>query len=149
MSPETKLYIDILGSASSAVGLLLTLFLVYQAAKLRQSFVRRARLPEINKDLKKMASELSKNLGDWDTDKNPVFESLSNIRALLENVSPRLPSEERRKVESYLLQLRPRKYMFLRSPISERNLESSWALYTELSGLLTTLHQLEKDQKWD
>jgi hypothetical protein len=44
---------------------------------------------------------------------------VSSSNSLLENIKPKLPSKERKKVGAYLNQLRPTKYLFIRSSISE------------------------------
>src|SRR5690554_2470287 len=100
--PEWLTDLNRLGSLSSILGLIVTLFLLYEARKIRNSFLRRARLPEVNRELSKSTSQLSENLKGWSSDKKPSLETLSTIKALLENVRGKLPSEEKRKVDEYL-----------------------------------------------
>jgi hypothetical protein len=147
--PDWLTDINKLGSISSIAGLIVTVFLFLEARKIRNSFLRRARLPELNKELTKVTSEISESLKKWDTDKTPALETFSKVKALLENISPKLPSDEKRKVENYLNRLQPKKYLIIKSSISELNEDSAWELYTELSGLVTSLQQLAKDSKWD
>ncbi len=147
--PEWLTDINKIGSISSVVALFVTVFLFIEARKIRNSFLRRARLPEINKELAKYTSEVSENLKKWEVDKNPALEKFSTIRALLENLRTKLPPEERKKVESYLSRLKPRRYLFLKGSISDLSEDSAWELYTDLNGLVTSLQQLAKDSKWD
>lgn len=147
--PDWLTDINKLGSISSIIGLIVTVFLFLEARKIRNSFLRRARLPEVNKELAKVTSEVAESLKKWDSDKTPVLETFSKVKALLENISPKLPSDEKRKVENYLNRLQPKKYFIIKSSISELNEDSAWELYTELSGLVTSLQQLAKDSKWD
>lgn len=147
--PDWLTDINKLGSISSILGLIVTVFLFIEARKIRNSFLRRARLPEVNKELAKITSQVSDRLKKWESDKKPVLETFSNVKALLENIRPKLPSEEKRKVESYLSRLQPKKYLIIRSSISELKEDDAWELYTELSGLVTSLQQLAKDSKWD
>jgi hypothetical protein len=147
--PEWLTYLNKLGSLSSILGLIVTLFLLYEAKKIRNSFLRRARLPEVNRELSKSTSQLSENLKDWSSDKNPTLETFSTIKALLENIKEKLPSDERRKVDEYLSNLHPKKWWFINSPLSELTEDEAWNRYTDLSGLVTRLQQLAKDSKWD
>jgi hypothetical protein len=147
--PEWLTDLNKIGSISSIIGLIVTIFLFVEARKIRDSFLRKARLPEINKELLKVFSKVSGQLNNWGTDRNPALEAFSNVKALLENIKPKLPSKERKKVGDYLNQLQPKKYLFIRSSISELDKDAAWELYTELSGLMTTLQQLAKDSKWD
>lgn len=147
--PDWLTDINKLGSISSILGLVVTIFLFIEARKIRNSFLRRARLPEVNKELAKITSQISDHLKKWESDKKPALETFSNVKALLENIRPKLPSEEKRKVEGYLSRLQPKKYLIIRSSISELKEDDAWELYTELSGLITSLQQLAKDSKWD
>jgi hypothetical protein len=147
--PEWLTDLNKIGSISSIIGLIVTIFLFVEARKIRDSFLRKARLPEINKELLKVASKVSGQLNNWSTDKRPALVTFSNIKALLKNIKPKLPSKERKEVGDYLKQLQPKKYLFIRSSISELDEDTAWELYAELSGLVTTLRQLANDSKWD
>lgn len=147
--PDWLTDINKLGSISSIVGLVVTIFLLLEAKKIRNSFLRRARLPEVNRELAKASSQLSENLKKWENDKTPSLETFSTINALLENIKPKLPPEEKRKVEHYLIRLHPTKYWLLKDSLSVLTEDQVWERYTELSGLVTTLQQLAKDSKWD
>lgn len=147
--PDWLTDLNKIGSISSMIGLVVTIFLFMEARKIRNSFLRRARLPEINRELAKVTSKVSDQLKNWDADKTPALETFSNIKALLENIKPKLPSEEGRKVSDYLNRLQPKKYLFIKTSISELGEDAAWELYTELSGLVTSLQQLAKDSKWD
>lgn len=147
--PDWQTHINELGSISSILGLIVTVFLFFEARKIRNSFLRRARLPELNKDLIKVTSEVAETLKKWNADKTPALETFSKVKALLENIRLKVPSEEKRKVDNYLNRLQPKKFFIMKSSISELNEDSAWELYTELSGLVTSLQQLAKDSKWD
>ncbi|MFH2134634.1 MAG: hypothetical protein ABII81_05575 [Pseudomonadota bacterium] len=147
--PEWLTDINKLGSISSIVGLVVTVFLFMEARTIRISFLRRARLPEINRELVKATSQVSLHLKAWDKDKKSALESLSNVKALLENIKPKLPASERKKVVAYLSRLQPRKFIVMKRSMAELSEDSAWELYTELSGLVTSLEQLAKDSKWD
>lgn len=147
--PDWLTDLNKIGSISSIIGLVVTVFLFLEARKIRNSFLRRARLPEVNRELSKSASQLSDRLKKWNDDKTPSIETFSTIKALLENIKSKLPPEEKKKVGEYLLKLHPKKYFFMNSPLSKLTEDEAWDRYTELSGLVTTLQQLAKDSKWD
>ena len=137
-----------LGSLASILGLLLTIFILLEARKIRKSFILRARLPQLIRDLTTSTSQLSEHLKILEEDKQPALKSLAEVKALLDNISSKLPAEEKKKVESYLLRLRPRSFYFFRSTVTDLDEDSAWVLYTELSGLVMALKQLEKDSRW-
>lgn len=100
--PEWLSDINTFGSAASIIGLIVTIFLFIEARSIRKSFLRRARLPELNKDLAKAASEISVHIKAWESNKEPALEKFSHAKALLENIRKKLPEDERRMVEKYL-----------------------------------------------
>lgn len=147
--PDWLKDINSVGSISSIAGLVVTIFLLIEARAIRQSFLRRARLPEVNKELIKTTSQISNQLKAWNADKSPALESLSRVKALLENVQTKLPAKERKKVQEFLAKLQPKKYFILKSSVSDLTEDSAWAIYTDLSGIITCLDQFAKDSKWD
>jgi hypothetical protein len=117
--PDWLTDLNKIGSISSIAGLIVTIFLFSEARKIRNSFLRRARLPEINKELAKSTSQLSERLKSWSDNKTPTLETFSTIKALLENIQSKLPPDEKKKVGEYLLRLYPKKYFILNISLSE------------------------------
>lgn len=142
-------YINNLSAVCSILGLIITVFLFVEARKIQKSFLRRARLPAVSKELAKMASKVPGELNNWNNDKKPALESFSKVNAILENIKPKLPTNEKGKVELYLSRLQPKTFFFAKGKMVDLSEESAWSLYTELSGLITSLEQLSKDSKWD
>jgi hypothetical protein len=139
--PDWLTDLNKIGSISSILGLIVTFFLLLEARKIRNSFLRR--------DLAKSTSQLSDRLKGWGVDKNSSLETFSTIKALLENIKPKLPSDEKKKVDDYLSKLHPKKYFVVNGSLSNLTEDQAWDRYTELSGLVTALQQLAKDSKWD
>ena len=146
--PEWLQNINTFGSAASIIGLIVTIFLFVEARSIRKSFLRRARLPELNKDLAKAASKISVHIKTWESDNEATLEEFSHAKALLENIKKKLPDEERKMVERYLNRLQP-KGLFKKREISDLNREEAFQLYSELTGLVTSLRELAKDNTWN
>lgn len=147
--PEWLKHINTFGSAASIIGLIVTIFLLIEARSIRRSFLRRARLPELNKDLAKASSEISAHIKAWENDNEPALETFLHAKALLENIKKKLPDDERKMVESYLDRLQPKRFWFKKREISDLNREEAFQLYSELNGLVTSLRELAKDNTWD
>lgn len=141
--------INTFGSVASIIGLIVTIFLFIEARSIRKSFLRRARLPELNKDLAKAASEISVHIKAWEINKEPALEKFSHAKALLENIKKKLPEDERRMVEEYLIRLQPNRLFFKKREISDLNRDEAFQLYSELTGLVTSLRELAKDNTWN
>ncbi|MCF7480068.1 hypothetical protein L3V32_25745 [Vibrio sp. J2-4] len=141
-------FVDI-ATLITVIGFFLTLWLLYEARHIRNSFLRRARLPQVTKELKGVSKALSSNLKSWGTQKEDARKQLSISRALLENLIPKLPNEEQKKCKAFVKQLKPRKWLIIKDSLSSVDEDKAWELYTELSAITTMLIQLEKDSKWD
>ncbi len=134
---------------SSIIGLGLSVFLFIEARKIKNSFLRRARLPEVLKELSQSNNKISKNLKNWDTESREGIEQFSIVRELLENLLLKLPDIEKKKVSAFIRTLETRKFWIIKKPIMQVTNDQAWELYTGLSGLITSLKQLQKDSKWD
>tara|TARA_B100001063_G_C16748468_1_gene548896 strand:+ start:971 stop:1417 length:447 start_codon:yes stop_codon:yes gene_type:complete len=147
--PEWLSDINIIGSAASIIGLTVTIFLFIEARSIRKSFLRTARLPELNKDLAKATSEISSHIKTWENNKEPALEKFLHAKALLENVKKKLPQNERRMVERYLNLLQPKRSLLKKREISCLDRDEAFKLYSELNGLVTSLRELDKDNTWN
>lgn len=147
--PEWLSNINTIASVASIIGLVVTIFLFIEARSIKKSFLRRARLPELNKDLAKATSEISAHIKSWESNKEPALEKFSHAKALLENIKNKLPEEERKMVEKYLIKLQPKRLLVKKREISELNREEAFKLYSELNGLVTSLRELAKDNAWN
>ena len=105
MNSNLPPWLQDLGTLSSVFGLFVTIFLLFEARTIKNSFIRKARLPEIAKDLSKASSLLSSHLKKWDQEKNLAVEQFALIKGLLENLFPKLPDEEKRMVKNYTKKL--------------------------------------------
>ena len=108
-------FVDI-ATFTTVIGFFLTLWLLYEARHIRNSFLRRARLPQVTKELKAVSKTLSSHLKSWGTQKEDARNQLSISRALLENLIPKLPNEEQKKCKAFVKQLKPRKWLIIKDP---------------------------------
>lgn len=137
------------GTISSIIGLIVTLFLLLEARKIQLSFLRRARLPALTKELNKSIPKISRSLGSWKTDDVKTKQEFAKVKALLENLKPKLTADEKKHINSFLVKLQPRKYYIIRTSIFDLTEDLAWDLYTDLNLIATGLDQLIKDSKWD
>ena len=141
--------INLFASICSIFGLFATIFLYIEARSIRQSFLRRARLPETIRELTRISSQISNQLKNWSADKAPALESFSKVKAILESTQPKLPSDKKNKVQNVLNKLSPKKYYIFKISLSDLTEQLAWEIYTDLSGVVVHLEQLSKDSKWD
>ncbi len=133
----------------SIFGFVVTCFLLIEARDIKNSFLRKARIPEIVTELTDVSGKLARNLKKWDAESSLALERLEITKGLLESIEKKLPGHEKKKVSNLISKLNVKKWIFFKVPISVLEKDQAWDLYTELSGVITSLKQLEKDSKWD
>lgn len=138
-----------LETALSLLGFVITLLLFHEAYKLRLSFLRRARIPEMIEELKAKSQIMSKNINDWNNQHRSFIEQALIIKGILENLKEKLVSSEKKKVIKFLDMLKPKKWFIFDKKLTELKEDEAWIIYAELSSVITSLVQHEKDSKWD
>lgn len=129
-------------SASSIIGFIVTCFLFVEARKIRHSFMRKARIPEIVDDLDRISSSLISHLKQYDKESRSAHEQIQKATALLESVLPKVQSAQQDKIKRFI--------DITKNAIdNDLNEDSSWTVSTELSGVVTYLQQIAKDSRWD
>ncbi|MUH95238.1 hypothetical protein GNP63_01555 [Aliivibrio fischeri] len=141
-------FID-LGTVLTVLGFIITLWLLWLTKDIKNSFLRRARLPQIIRELKSESTKLSSHLKKWEDEERDAIKQLSICKALLTNLVSKLPETEQKKCKEFIKKMTPRKFLIFRGKVTCINEDRAWELYTELSELTTILIQLEKDSKWD
>ena len=133
----------------SIIGFLVTLILLYEAKKIRLSFLRRARIPEMIEELKATSQIMSKNINNWSNQNRSFVEQTLIAKGILENLKEKLVNSEKKKVILFLNMLKPKKWFVIEIKLSQLNEEEAWAIYAEFSALITSLVQHNKDSNWD
>ena len=138
-----------IATASSVFGLLVTIFLFFEAKKIKNQFLIKARLPESAKEIENLGSKISENLDNWKSEKNIIYQDLAKIKGIIENLNPKLPKEEGKTAKIILIKLKPTKIIVFKKSIRSLKKEKVWEIYTELQTFISQLKQLEKDGSWN
>lgn len=146
MASALPQWLNDVASISSVIGLIVTVFLFIEARGIRDSFLRKARLPQVISELEMISSKISNGLKNWKDNERAVQEQFAISLGLLENIATRLPAAQKNRISDFVKKLRPKKYLFLDKKLNE---QGYWDLYTELSTVITMLVQLQKDSTWD
>lgn len=142
-------WVNDIASICSIIGLCISIYLLFAIKFIKKSFLRRARLPDVIKELTSVNKGLYNNLKDWENESLHGIEKLKISIGLLENLKPKLPVTEKKLVSQYLKKVKPTKYLFFANKINNLESEAAWDLYSDLSGLITSLDQLKEDSRWD
>ncbi|WP_064608947.1 hypothetical protein [Photobacterium sp. J15] len=127
----------------SGIGIIVSLFLLYEAKEIRKSFKRKATLPALNKRLlesSRLLNELlSQRRDNWDAKKFSV--ELTKLQACLEQSKDTLKDEDRKSVEKYINDIKS----FTRCSTQS----DAWYFYEQLQYIATKLEQTEQNLAWD
>lgn len=127
--------------------------LFYQIKRIRESFIKKIRFPELEKDLKTHTSKLSDNIKNWGQDKQNVLELLSSINAILKNIKSRNNNKEIKSIINITLRdlegKRNIKEWSFRKKLINLNENELWDLYNKITETQATLSETIKDMKWE
>jgi hypothetical protein len=133
--------------------LLISGVLFYQIKRIRESFIKKIRFPELEKDLKTHTSKLSDNIKNWGQDKQNVLELLSSINAILKNIKSRNNNKEIKSIINITLRdlegKRNIKEWSFRKKLINLNENELWDLYNKITETQATLSETIKDMKWE
>jgi len=137
-------------SLLTIIGFCITLFIAFQVKTIKQSFLRKAQLPELLKQLEnekvQMYTILSKN-GKFDKKEKHVLSNLSTIKGILDNTEKKLPKGSKTKINELIKSLKDGKYSS--KLITKIDESSSWKIYYELNEMYKHLQLLLSDTTWD
>ena len=128
----------------SIVGFIITAFLLFEVKKIRSSFLRRARIPEMIDELKSTSQIMSKNINNWNKQKRSFIEQALIAKGILENLKEKLVNSEKKKVNIFLSKLKPKKLLIISISLNHLTEDEAWEMYAEFSALITSLVQHDK-----
>lgn len=143
-----------IAAVSSILGLGVTLWLLWEARKLRTACLRRVRLPQLYEALKDAIAGLAGPLGQWNIDRRQALYQFQQVSGHLDDLFPKLDPKLREKARALQGQLRGPGVWRFRMPRSPRkqldglSADDVWQLYCELSGFVTSLNNLLEDSSW-
>lgn len=125
----------------SGIGIIVSLFLLYEAREIRKSFKRKATLPSLNKYLVETSRKLNEILShsEWDAKKYSI--ELTKLQAYLEKAKETLKEDDAKAVNDYILEIK--------SFSISLSQDDSWKFYEKLQYIATKLEQTEKNLAWD
>lgn len=138
-----------LGTIVTIAGFILTVWLLIITGNIRKSFMSKARLGPVIKDLELSLEKLSEHLKEWSKEDKSAIKELSVSRALIANIASKLPEAEKKQCKNFVKIMKQKKHFFSKDRLCNVGSDQAWALYAGLSELTTMLIQLNEDSKWN
>ncbi|WP_125469010.1 hypothetical protein [Methylomagnum ishizawai] len=104
--------------------------------------MRKARMPEIFNDLDKIATDLFSSLKEYEKEDRLVPAKIQRAVALLESNLSKIHDSQKSRIQVFINAANDMMAKGL-------DKDGSWDLYAKLSGVVSGLHQMAKDTKWE
>ena len=136
-----------LNTSLGIVGFGITVYVMFQVGSIRRSFLSRARLPEIIKELRKAGSALNDNLAQWPSRKNDARSQVKIAASLLQSALFLVPRDARSSLETLHRRLAESARDF--SDPRFNNPDVAWDVYSDVQSAITQLSQSVRNLKWE
>lgn len=136
-----------INTALGFVGFAITLYVLVTVRSIKRTFLSKARLPKIIRDLEQAGSALSNSLGIWPAGKADAQCQIKIAASLLKSVAALLPRNERKEVIRVYEKLRIAGQEFDQPKFTQ--VDPVWDLYSDIQSNITSLHQTSENLKWE
>lgn len=130
-----------IGSVASILALFVAIVVSFQVRRLSQHYVKKARLPKLLLDLRKLASELSQSIAA-STAADDIRGTLGQIEAKLEGFRGKLEGPAAKKCKA----VKKSVSRVRRLEVSDVDVQG---IYIELMSLATQIQDQLKDREWE
>ncbi|MDE8814530.1 hypothetical protein VC885_13150 [Citrobacter freundii] len=145
-----KPWITDVATLTTLAGFLLTLFVYKETKSLKSVFKRKARVPEIHKNLRDCAAKINDGLSEWDDNAESVKSELLKCAVYVESLKDKLAPKDKEKASEFLELVSEKSYFGKRKLVLKvENEDDAWNLYENLSILNTRLDEIVKDMNLD
>ncbi len=131
----------------SLLGFVITLYVLFEIKLIKNTFLSRARLPEIIRELTKAGSMLNSQLAQWPAQHNDALSQIKVAASLLKAASALVPNAEKQEL------LQTHKKLTEAAQSSARGLQISttliWDLYSDIQSSISNMTQISKNNKWE
>ncbi|WP_218673443.1 hypothetical protein [Chromobacterium haemolyticum] len=136
-----------LNTGLSFISSIVTIYVLIEVKSIKNSFLRKARLPEIIRDLSKAGSILSSTLNDLPAQRNAFHCQIKIAASLIQSTIKILPKEEKKEIERVHSKLAIAASDFNHPRLSHA--DALWDLYSDIQSTISSMRQLVKNVKWE
>ena len=136
-----------LNTGLSFLGFVITLFVLFEVKSIKDTFLSRARLPELIRDLGKAGSTINSYLGQWPVQRNEARCQIKVAASLMKSASTMLP-----KIEKNEVLLTHKKLVDAAQHFSDHryaDVEIVWDLYSDIQSSIASMTQVSKNNRWE
>lgn len=140
-------WVQDINTGLSILGFGITLYVLFEIKLIKNTFLSRARLPEIIRDLESAGSTLSDQLGQWPSQRNEAICQIKVAASLLKSASFMVPTAERNELlKTHKKLVGAAQSHSSKQPIST---DSIWDLYSDIQSSIASMTQISKNNRWE
>ena len=109
------IWVNDLASLSSIGGLFITILVLIEAKKIRESFLLKARLPDIINDLEKISLNLVESAKDWHNSKAIRLKELARCKSILTDDKIKVSKNIQLNIDNVMVKINKRQLSDLTS----------------------------------
>lgn len=136
-----------LNTGLSLLGFVITVMVLYEVRDIKNSFRRRARLPEIFHELSRLSKDLNAHIYNLPSERNKVRELIRQAGILLETSGSVMAKPEKVKIKKIASKIEESSKQFDVPKASDK--DSFWNLYLDIQDGITLIQQILNDTKWE
>ncbi|MES2983987.1 MAG: hypothetical protein V4735_02235 [Pseudomonadota bacterium] len=136
-----------LNDANTLVSLLgfgLTVYVTITLSSIKSSFLSRARLPDVIKDLDSASSALNGCLNQWPDQRNDAMIGIKTIISLLRATKSMVPKSNRSEIKRLVVTLEQ-----ISKPAANLSVDEIWAVYGDIKSVIVSITQASLNSKWE
>ena len=147
MSSFIPQWIQDVNTGLSLLGFAITLYVLFEVKFIKNTFLSRARLPELIRDLTKAGSTLNGHLGEWPAQRNEALCQIKVAASLLKSASAMVPKTEKQE----LLQTHKKLTGAAQSFASGKDISTDLIcdLYSDIQSSIASMTQISKNNRWE
>jgi hypothetical protein len=147
LSSNIPQWLQDLDTVLGLVGFIITVALMFQVRTIKRSFLSRARLPVLIKDLEKAGTTLNGHLANWPQRKNHARTQIKIAATLVRSAAQLLPAGDRKSIEETHLKLDVSAKTF--GDVRFDDPDVAWDLYSDIQSTISTLTQSARNLNWE
>jgi hypothetical protein len=133
---------SIFGTVASMISLVLTVWVLINVGKIKSYYMFAARVPDLNKQLKQHASEISAYLNDFEGFLPQIQLELAQTEIVLRSLKNKLDRQPKKSATQLLKVLR-------HYDLNSGDKDGLYSIYVDMRKLESEIEDLQEDLKWE
>lgn len=133
-----------IGSIASILSFIIALIIFYNVKKIKNFYIFKVRVPDLNKKFENVVSNISNFLNDYENATNSIDEETAKCEVVLKSLKKKLPRSLKKSIKNVIERLN--NYQNKSDQKTEDNLRD---IYLSVLKILEEIKYIQEDIKWE